>query len=219
MGRKSLSPPMNAFGSAGALFALCLGLSGCSGRPARVAAPDVNPSSAAAEAIALYDKDQSGSLNGEELEACPAIPTNLDVYDVDGSGDVTEEEIANRIQKILDFKVGITSIDAKVTLNGRPLNGVTVHLDPEPFWGDSLAHASGETYESGETSLSADPEKIPENMRRFGGMIPGMYKIRIEDPKGRVPEIYTGDNSPLGKDIALDTVPGRFAIALRSGRR
>ena len=56
------------------------------------------PSSASSAAIELYDKDGDGAIAAPSCNAVPGIKKHLNHYDRDGDGDVTRDEIAERLQ-------------------------------------------------------------------------------------------------------------------------
>src|SRR5436190_23332328 len=105
-------------------FALTTGCAPSGG--ARVDPPSMSPSSAAREALALYDANKDGFLDAAELEKCPALKANLKKYDTNGDGKLSADEIAARLQHIRDSKIGRLSSAAVVTLNGRPLANAKV---------------------------------------------------------------------------------------------
>ena len=48
-------------------------LSGCSGRPGRVAPPQLDPTAAAEKAMADFDTNGDGGIDALELSACPGL--------------------------------------------------------------------------------------------------------------------------------------------------
>lgn len=198
------------------LLAACL-LCGCSNHPPAITAPNVDAAEAGEQAVNLYDQNGDSVLSKDELQACPAMLNNLDVFDRDSNGEVTAKEVAKRIDEVLGFEVGLAPVDIEVNLNGRPLVGVSVHLNPEPFWGDALKPAVGVTDQAGNALPTIDRSHLPEAQQRFRGVIPGTYQIWIEDSRNKIPKRYTKPGA-LGKEIARDTVPGRFTIDLKSNR-
>jgi hypothetical protein len=187
-------------------------LSGCSSKvPDRVPAPDFNPASAAAQAISMYGKD--GVISGDALNKVPALKSAIKRYS-NGDGKVTAETITAQLEKIKESKVGITSLLAKVELDGAKLDGATVTLDPEPFMGGSISPASGVTNADGVTSLAIDPQARPR------GVNPGLYKVRITklvNGKETIPARYNKDTE-LGVEVSQDNLnlPSDMHFELKS---
>jgi len=176
---------------------------GCSSKtPDRVPAPEIDAAAVAAKAIALYDKNGDGAISGDELDKCPALKASLKRYS-NGDGKVTAETIAARMDKIKESKVGIMTLIAKVTLDGAKVDGATVLLEPEPFFGGSILPASGKTNSEGSASLAIDPED-----RFKKGVNPGLYKVRITKQVGgqeSIPARYNKDTE-LGVEVAQDNM-------------
>jgi hypothetical protein len=180
--------PMHTWKSTGALWLVIL--AGCSHRPSRFEAPAVNPESAAAGAIELYDADGDAKLSRGELAKCPGILSKIALYDQNGDGTVEESEIAQRLAELLKHGPGGTGLNALVYYNGRPLSGATVVLDPEPYLGDGIQTAQGVTNGSGSTNLAIPPEYVPEHLRRIKSVHYGTFKVRITHPTIPLPARY-----------------------------
>ena len=181
--------------------------SSCSRQPKGPDKPKVDASTAAAAAIAEYDADHDGLLSQEELrEKCPGLLDALKRADTNGDGKLSAEEIAARIDRWFSAGTVLLPGLVQVTLDGKPLDGATVTLEPEKFLADALKTASGVTSAVGQTTLSGADEKFP-------GIYPGVYRVRISrivDGKETVPKKFNTD-SRLGKEMASDIrEPGRL---------
>lgn len=188
--------------------AACL-MIGCHSGPPAVTVPEVDPAAAASGAIALYDKDGSGDLSQEELAACPAVLASLAIYDTDKNGIVTSEEIENRLRNFLSSKVGQTILQIQVSWNGRPLPNATVKLLPEPYLGDQVKPASGVTGINGIAAMDIRDEDLPESDRGITGVHIGTYKIEVTHPTVQLPAKYNTETT-----LGYETERGNPLFAL-----
>jgi hypothetical protein len=165
-------------GIAGALALLGLAFSGCSGgTPARVYVPEYDVSTISEQAIELNDKDGDGVLSEEELKQAKSLRSGMSRLDADKDGKLTVDEVAARLQRYLDFKVGLAPVDCTLIHNGRPLAGAAVIYEPEKFMGDSVPPASGVTGAEGMTTISVASEFLPSP--KYSGAKPGFYRVRV----------------------------------------
>jgi hypothetical protein len=192
-----------------ALF--CVPLVGGCGGLSEVKPPQVNADVAAAAAIEAYDENSDGMLSEAELAKLPAL--TLKSADKDGDGQVSAAEIATRIRLWSEGETGIMSFYCTVTLDGRPLEGAEVKLDPEPFLGDAVKPASGVTRPDG-AILKIDPTLLPEEDRYLRGVQPGLYKVRITHPSQKIPPRYNTATT-LGQEIVPGTTGGSYALTSR----
>lgn len=153
-----------------ALVGSAILLVGCGG-PKRVEAPKFDAVAAAAEAMNLYDEDSDGELSKSELKKCASLAGALDEIDTDSSGTISEEEVKSRIEYIMEGRDGRISIACFVVKGSTPFTGATVTFEPEPFMGDVIESASGETNQGGMAVIGIDDE--------LGNVQPGFYKVRI----------------------------------------
>jgi hypothetical protein len=173
-------------------------VAGCSWTPSRIEPPQIDPESAGNEAITAYDKDGDAALAKEELKSCPALLAALDVYDTSKDGKIQPEEIAARLKSWEDTKVGITAATFYLKLNGRPLTGAQVVLEPEPFLEGAVMPASCETNSSGLAGPTMAPEHLPEGVRF--GLQSGLYKIKVTHPSLQIPAKYN-EQTELGIEV------------------
>lgn len=190
----------------GALGAsLLAALAGCSSGPGRVSQASISPSGAAAGALELYDKDGDGFIAGAELDAAGPLKAAMATLDLDKDGKVSEDEIVKRIEKWRSTTVGITSIDCRVTLDGKPLEGATVTFEPEPYLGDGLITAIGETAFGGICNPSIPKENRP-SPDWPSGIQYGLFKVRVSKQANGAETIPAKYNTEtiLGQQIAFD---------------
>jgi len=194
-------------------------LAGCTGRPGRVDVADIDPSTAASQALEIYDSDGDDRLSDAELRNVPGILKWKALYDLDSDQFVTGEEIAERLEKWQADKLAFRSINASVKLDGRPLANVQVSLEPEAYLGGAAKRASGVTNARGYATLSVSPDDLPEDIKargmRISGVYAGTYKIKLSHPQRTLPEVAE-NGIGLGDEVARDTVNTSIEIALSS---
>jgi hypothetical protein len=180
-------------------FALCL-FAGCSGRPGAIRPPNVNASSAASQAIQLYDRNGDGQLSKDEWLASAAVASVAAAYDKNADGKLSAHEIHEGIDAWQQSGVGARSVPFVVRWNGRPLAGATVRLVPALFLGDVVKTASGKTGTSGAGQLSLAAEDMPKNAPNIPLMQPGLYTVEITHPSTKLPAKYNTQTT-LGIEI------------------
>jgi hypothetical protein len=194
------------------LFGSIAALVGCSRGPGRFEAPEVDPESAAASAMELYDANDDAALSKEELANCPGILAQIKLYDQNGNGAVDQDEISRRLADLLKYRTGATGLNALVLYNGKPLGGATVVLEPEPYLGDQVQKAEGVTDGAGSADLGIPPEFVPEHLRRIKCVHYGTFKVRINHPTIPLPAKYN-----TATELGYETQPGdpyvRFALS------
>jgi hypothetical protein len=163
---------------------------------ATVDPPNVDSQAAAAEAMRLYDKDSNGHLNDAELAACPAISAARKQYDLDRDGQISQEEVATRIDRLYGRSVGLVRVDCSVTRQGRPLSGATVRFIPESFLGTALQTAVDTTDSNGNCFPSIPAAELPANLQGRKFMQPGIYRVEIDHPS-----VSSKNSKPLGAEI------------------
>lgn len=180
---------------------LCL--VGCIGgnQPSAIEVPDVDPESAAASAIELYDADGDAALAGAELDKVPAIRDSLKAYDANGDSRVSEDEIAKHLSGIFGYGVSMMQASAVVRLDGRPLPGAKVRMEPEPFLGEGVKPAEGTTGQTGSSRVVIPDELLPEDQRGLNAMHVGLYKVRITHPDREIPAKYNSETT-LGFELS-----------------
>lgn len=198
---------------------LAVGTMGCGFELPALKPPAFDPSTASQAAMDQFDTNADGKLDKGELKSAPSLQFSLDRIDADGDGAITQDELSTMIQeKWIDAGAGIMLIGAQVTLNRKPLDGATITFEPEPFLGEVLHPASGETDFDGFASMSMAPEHMPhENVR--AGVSPGLYLVRISkivNDKELVPAKYNTETT-LGVEVAARAsyMPGPVHFELR----
>jgi hypothetical protein len=175
---------------------------GCDSRPGRVYAPSISADDAAAEAIQTADTDGDGLLSEQELNSIGSLRSSMASIDSNGDRKISAEEIAERIQYWQKSRIAIAPGKCLVTLNGRPLAGAEVRLEPESFLGDQFFPAFGVTGSDGIAPVSIAEEHRPRP--QITGIQLGFYRVAISRKQNGVetiPDKYN-QNSILGTEIA-----------------
>jgi hypothetical protein len=181
---------------------------GCSGGPATVKPPKIDVSSAAAQAIELYDTNHDGKLSQEELAKCPAIMVSLDGYDANHDKFVDQQEIQDHLAYLLRNGTGATQLACNVTYQGSPLSGAKVVFEPEPYLGNDIQTAEGTTNNSGAAELGMPPEKAPAALKNMKLIQYGTYKVRITHPTIKLPAKYNTETT-----LGYETIPGQPTVS------
>ena len=178
-------------------------ISGCSYSLPALKPPKFDPETASAAAMEQYDTNADGEIDKTELKSAPGLKYALESIDGNGDKAITPDEISQMIEdKWLNETAGVMRVSVEVYMNRKPLHGATVTLEPEPFLGDVIFPATGETVD-GFGAVSIAPENMPhENVR--SGVLPGLYLVRISkevNGKELVPAKYNTETT-LGVEVA-----------------
>jgi hypothetical protein len=199
-----------------AAIAPLLAVAGCSGRPAAISPPDIDPDQLSAAAIEQYDQNGDDVIDGQELESAPSIRFSQERIDANGDRKILPAEIAQFAQQHwIDSPVGIVRVQCVVNFKGRPLDGATVTLEPESFMQGAVSPASGVT-RGGTAALDVSDEARPHPNAH--GAQTGLYLVRISkvvNGKETIPAKYN-DQTILGCEIArrASYMPGPIVFNL-----
>jgi len=179
-------------------------LVGCNGGPSGIALPDIDPHDAAELAMKTYDTDGNGYVEGDELKNAPGLAAAMTTLDTNGDAKVSGKEISERILAWQGTEVGIMSITCTVLMDGRPLEGATVTLDPEEFLGNDIQEAVGVSGPMGDCYPSI-PQDESAGSNIFGVQF-GLFKVRVSkvvDGKEQIPGRYNSQ-TVLGQEVSYD---------------
>ena len=190
-------------------------LAGCTQGASRIQPVEIDSSSASSEAMELYDTDGDSAIAGDELNAVPGIKKHLDRYDADGDQRVTRDEIRERLRSWSQSRVAIMGATFTIYLDGRPLEGATVSLVPEPYLEPNVKPASGVTSPIGLTRVSHSEADLPKtaNGRAMYGVKSGTYKVQITHPNRNILAKYN-TATELGAEISHDVNPAGEPIRI-----
>jgi hypothetical protein len=192
----------------------------CDRGPAAVRPPSIDASAAGELAIDQYDSDGDGLVSGDELEGAPVLKAALPRLDTNADKAVSADEVTARIEHWQATGMGLTSFGFTVTLDGRPLEGATVTLEPEAFLGDDIrpAVATTDLFGTGGPSVPKDQRPTAETPP---GVQLGLYRVKITKivaGKETIPARYNAQTT-LGQEVSPD-VPEianrRVVYALKS---
>lgn len=172
-----------------------------------------SPSTASSGALRQFDSDGDQQLTPQELARVPALAAALPELDTSQDGNVSGDEIAQRIDYYSSHGAVMLTGLCWVTLDGRPLAHAEVTLDPEPFPGNPARQCGGKTNDEGLCVLATPGEQFP-------GAYVGFYRVRVsrrnKDGEETLPPEFNAQ-STIGREIAQgrDDMRGGIRIALK----
>jgi hypothetical protein len=184
---------------------LLIAIASCQRGPATVKQPAINPSTAGKLAMDQYDTNHDGKVDGEELEKAPALKAALPRLDTNADGAVDADEVAARVNAWKAMQTGMTTAACHVTLDGQPLVGAKVTLEPEAFLGDEIKPAFATTDQFGSAAPNIPKDQRPDP-KLPGGAHFGLYKVRISkivNGKETIPARYNTETI-LGQEVSYD---------------
>lgn len=182
-------------------------IGGCSSGPQTVKPPKINVSSAAQQALELYDTNHDGKLSQEELAKCPAVLLTLDGYDTNHDKFVDQQEIQDHLTFLLRNGTGATQLACNIMYQGKPLAGAKVVFEPEPYLGSDIQTAEGTTDNTGAAELGMPADKAPAALKKMKLIQYGTYKVRITHPTIKLPAKYNTDTT-----LGYETIPGQPTV-------
>ncbi len=198
--------PGRSFFVRSALFILvCLAGTGCGNSPSAYPVPEFDAEASTSQVFKTYDTDADGLLDATEAASCVGLADKIGLLDTNDDGKLAPEELANRIRAWTASNTGILNLPCYVTLDGRPLSGAKVSLEPVDFLGETLIPASGITYTNGGCSLEMDPDKVPKELSRILGVQPGLYKVVITHDTIQIPSKYNKQTT-LSLEVSQETI-------------
>ncbi len=194
----------------GFLVALAVGvvlLAGCSGdrTPVEAPPPSYDAAAIAQAAIRELDKNKNGTIEGPELEACPALKSALAALDKNRDGMLSLGEIQQRVQAYAAR--GTMLVTCTVTLDAQPFVGAGVTFEPEKFMGNGLKTATATTDKDGTCAAFAI------DGRPFTSLPAGFYRIRVTKEGMKLPARYNTQTT-LGCEVFADPRQGEATIDL-----
>jgi hypothetical protein len=167
-------------------------LAGCgSGGPS--GPPAYDPDALARAALAQFDKNNNGTIEGAELDACPSLKSALAAIDKNKDKALSADELADRFRAYKATNVTTASVSCTVRLNGQPLEGATVTFTPEDFLKDTISGGSGTSDVGGNVATPPLPF--------------GLYRISVSKKNAAgveaIPARYNTATT-LGREVSPD---------------
>jgi len=171
---------------------------GCGGGgPGR---PPFDPEASGREAMAAYDSNTDGAIDETEAEASPGLVAAFASIDTDGDKQLTEQEIASRVNYYKSAPTIISQGEVKVFYKNKPVEGATVTMEPEPFLGEAFKICEGVTNYNGVASIKGHDAAFP-------GIYLGFYRVRISRVNDKGKELLPtkfNEESTLGYESTDD---------------
>lgn len=166
-------------------------LPGCTGRPARVPLADIDYDASARAAIATYDANGDDSLGRVELIGCPALVAAFDHIDSDGDAQLGGGEIADYLRRLQEGGVAMVSWTLRIMVDGKPVEGAHVSLEPADFLHPGMLPAEGVTDKQGLVTLAVAEEHRPAPHARV--LHCGLYNAHVSPPRGKTKDVSAAD--------------------------
>ena len=179
------------------LAAILLLVAGCENAP--VAIPEIDPEASVDLILAAADKDSNKILYQDEWQQVPSLAAAAPMMDTDGDGMLTRPELLSRMQFYKNDRMALLDFTCTVLLDGRPLEGATVTLIPEPFMGPEVKPCSGITAQDGWCYMRQEGSAIP-------GSHCGMFRVSVSKKEAGVETIPAKYNTDtiLSQEVATD---------------
>jgi hypothetical protein len=149
----------------------------------------------AADAIAKYDANKDGKLDGAELKKCPSLLHSLAEIDTNNDKAIDVDELTQRIETY--HSTALRGFVVRVARGQNPVPGVTVTFEPESFLTGTIKPASGVSDSNGYAEMKIEGELYP-------GAQPGLYRTIVskKDSAGKetLPARFNTD-STLGWEV------------------
>jgi len=142
------------------------------------------------------DKDQSDSLEGEELSVIPALRTALPVLDSNTDKKLSRDEIRTWLERLKKDGVPRQQVSLSIHFRGKPLANASVKLVPEACMKGTIEHAVGTTDDQGLVYMNV-------HTGGFVGAHCGLYRLEVTGKQANgkpIPAKY-GPGSALGYAI------------------
>ena len=186
------------FRSAVLFFGLFL-LVGCSRYPTAPELPRFSANKSSAQAVKMHDKNKDGKLQKEEWEQSPPLASIADRIDEDEDQLLTIEEIAAYMRAWQESQSHIVAAMPTFYLDGEPLEGAKITLQPAKFLGSTYPKATAVTNADGTANFQLEDGSFP-------GVFSGMYLVSVSktvDGQESIPSKYNSETE-LGVEFSRE---------------
>jgi hypothetical protein len=166
----------------------------------KVPAPPIKPADLARAVMEQCDKNHDNKIDAAEAKQFPGLQAALDTMDPNHQGSLTETQIAARIQQWANGDLRVVTPFLTVTLDGKPLEGATVTLEPEAFMGPDYHSVTAVTGADGSCAVTGDNLKVP-------GVYVGLYRVKITKSGEKLPAKYNTQTT-----LGLEVAPGSQCV-------
>jgi hypothetical protein len=149
--------------------------------PAKVA----NPAKAAEEAMKMYDANQDGKLDAQELKQISALAQ------LAKDGAVTADLIEKQLKEWAQGAIGRVQWGVVIVHNGKPIVGADVKFVPEKFMGENYPVPTGKTNNIGFASMSVQVSALGEPK----GIPLGFYRLEVTKDGESIPAKYNTEST------------------------
>jgi hypothetical protein len=180
------------------VLVVLLAAAGCSGSSATLPpAPSYSPEAMADAALQQFDTNHNGTIEGAELDACPALKGALADIDKNKDKALSRDELVERFTAYKNRGANAIGVGCVVKLNGQMLSGASVKFVPEECMKGSIRGGTGTSDASGNVKLVLDGgDYMP-------GLQCGLYKIVVSKsgPGGEELPAKYNTQTTLGREV------------------
>jgi hypothetical protein len=195
--------------SFGFVLIFCLCAVGCSGSHGPLAVTPYDPDAMADAAMAQFDHNGNGKIDGAELDRCLALKLSLAAIDSNKDKGISLDELKERFRAYQSAGVGLVAVGCTVKLNGAPIEGAVVTFIPEDCMLGRVKGGSGTTDADGSAEILGEGGTP--------GLAYGLYKVTVAPrPEGTSDEIPARYRTPseLGREVYPDARGGFPSIEI-----
>jgi EF hand len=193
-------------------FGVIIGLSvlGCDSsntHPREASVPKYDSEAIVQAAMAEFDKNKDGVLDGSELNSCPALQSSFQAIDTDRDRKLSQNELRARFERYAASTTGSVGVTCIIQYDGQSLADATVTFVPESCMGSVLKTAMAKTDARGTCG------EFQIEGKTFRGLAAGLYRIQITKDGVAIPSKYNVQTI-LGREVIDDPRAGQLSIEL-----
>jgi hypothetical protein len=150
-------------------------------------------------ALKQFDRNGNGTIEGAELDGCPALKKALAVFDKNGDRAISADELAERFRAYKAAGIGAVGVSCLVRLNGHPIEKAVVRFVPEDCMNGATTSGTGTSDADGVAVIAGD-DGTP-------GLPYGLYRITVSLTANGGSEVIPArynTSTTLGREIGPD---------------